>query len=153
MNLGHCQDQNPTKLMNTSQRRRNTTKSGGPVLLLQHLPAKIWLKFSIDTYHYLTMDLALVFDVSINSSFLPSFSVRCYFGPYINKLKILCILKTVSKSLVWDLTHKLRTPNEAISSKFLTFGLKQTIWAILGYFRPIYQHPFWYCESLVHFFH
>ena len=23
----------------------------------------------------------------------------------------------------------------------------------LGYFRPIYQHPFWYCESLVHGFH
>ena len=23
----------------------------------------------------------------------------------------------------------------------------------LGYFRPIYQHPYWYCESLVHVFH
>ena len=23
----------------------------------------------------------------------------------------------------------------------------------LGYFRPIYQHPFWYCESLVHVFY
>jgi hypothetical protein len=26
-------------------------------------------------------------------------------------------------------------------------------WLIWGYFRPIYQHPFWYCESLVHVFH
>ena len=44
------------------------------------------------------------------------------------------------------------------SSKSQTFGLGQTIWAIknlghLGYFWPIYQHPFWYSEFPVHVFH
>ena len=56
--------------------------------------------------------------------------------------------------------HGLRTPNEAFffSSKFQTFGLGLTIWAdkvwgIWGIFQKLYQHPFWYCESLVHVFH
>jgi hypothetical protein len=33
--------------------------------------------------------------------------------------------------------------------KSQTFGLGQTIWAdkFLGSFRPIYKHPFWYCQS------
>ena len=43
------------------------------------------------------------------------------------------------------------------SSESQTFGLVQTIWAdkigAFGFFWPIYQHPCWYCESLVHVFH
>ena len=31
------------------------------------------------------------------------------------------------------------------------FGMK--FMRHLGYFRPDYQHPFWYCEFLVHVFH
>ena len=32
------------------------------------------------------------------------------------------------------------------------FGCRLTL-EHLVYFRPIYQHPFWYCESLFHVFH
>ena len=32
-------------------------------------------------------------------------------------------------------------------------NMGRQIWGHLGYFRPIYQHPFWYCESLVNVFH
>jgi hypothetical protein len=45
------------------------------------------------------------------------------------------------------------------SLKSITFGLGQTNWAnkfwgIWGIFcRTMYQHPFWYSESLVHVFH
>ena len=41
------------------------------------------------------------------------------------------------------------------SLKFLTFGLGQTNSAakFWGVFQPNYQHPFWYCESLVHIFY
>ena len=61
-------------------------------------------------------------------------------------------------SRVWQLTtdemiHGLRTPNEAFfhqNPKLL--GLARQIWQ-MGYFQPIYQHPFEYCESLVHIFH
>ena len=52
------------------------------------------------------------------------------------------------------LDHGLRTPNEAFfhrNPKLL--GLGRYILGDLGYFRPIYQHPFWYCNSLVHVFH
>ena len=48
--------------------------------------------------------------------------------------------------------------NQSILSKSQTFGLGQTNWAdkfwgIFRYFRPNYQQPFWYSESLVHVFH
>jgi hypothetical protein len=42
------------------------------------------------------------------------------------------------------------TQRELIFRKSQSFWLGQTNWA---YFRPNYQHPFWYCESFVHFFH
>ena len=53
--------------------------------------------------------------------------------------------------------HGLRTPNEAFfhwDPELL--GLDRQNVQILGhlwYFRPIYQHPFWYSEFLVHIFH
>ena len=31
--------------------------------------------------------------------------------------------------------------------------LGRKIWGHLGYFRTIYQHPFWDCGFLVHVFH
>ena len=49
--------------------------------------------------------------------------------------------------------HELRTPNEAFFYQMgFTDNLSRYIFGHLGYFRPIYQHPFWYFESLVHFF-
>ena len=42
----------------------------------------------------------------------------------------------------------LRTPNEAFFHRKI--GLVQMNF---GAFGPIYQHLFWYCESLVHVFH
>ena len=43
--------------------------------------------------------------------------------------------------------HGLLTPNEAF------FSLKSQTLGHLGYFLSNYQHPFWYCESLVTVFH
>ena len=51
------------------------------------------------------------------------------------------------KRRVLRITHGLRTPNEAF------FHRNPKLLGHLGYLRPIYQHPFWYCESLVHVFH
>ena len=53
--------------------------------------------------------------------------------------------------------HGLRTPNEAFfhrNSKILAWAdnLGRYILGHLGYFRLIYQPPFWYCECLVHVF-
>ena len=52
------------------------------------------------------------------------------------------------------LPHGQRTPDEAFfhrNPELLRLG--RYILGHLGYFRPIYQHPFCYCESLVHVFH
>ena len=45
-------------------------------------------------------------------------------------------------------------PEKAFFSKILNLWawadkLGQKFWEHLGYFRLIYQHPFWYCVSLV----
>ena len=50
--------------------------------------------------------------------------------------------------------HGLRTPNEAFFIKIQNFWAWADKLGHLGCFRPNYQHPFWYSESLVHgFFH
>ena len=51
----------------------------------------------------------------------------------------------------YNVDHGLRTPNEAFWA--WTDNMGRYILGHLGYFWPIYQHPFWYCESLVHVFH
>ena len=54
--------------------------------------------------------------------------------------------------------HGLRTPRESFFSKTSNLWAWADIlgWNFLGhlgYFRPDYQHPFWYCEFLFHVFH
>ena len=54
--------------------------------------------------------------------------------------------------------HGLRTPRESFffeNPKLLGSGrqIGPKIWGHSGYFRPIYQHPLWYCESLVYVSH
>ena len=54
--------------------------------------------------------------------------------------------------------HGLRASRENFFSKMSNFWAWADIlgWNVLrhlGYFRPDYQHPFWYCEFLVHVFH
>ena len=63
-------------------------------------------------------------------------------------------------SRVWDLfigaiddqDHRIRTSNEAFFQQNpQLLGIWGAFGGHLGYFRSIYQHPFWYCESLVCF--
>ena len=51
-------------------------------------------------------------------------------------------------------SHGLRTPRESFFSNFWAWAdiLGWNILRHLGYFRPDYQHPLWYCEFLVHVF-
>ena len=46
------------------------------------------------------------------------------------------------------------TQREPFFEKSKLLGLSRQIGPKmhLGYFRPIYQHPIWYCESLVYVF-
>jgi hypothetical protein len=63
--------------------------------------------------------------------------------------------KTHKKEFSMD--HGLRTPRKSLFLKSRTFGLGQTFWAKIfeafGLFRLDYQHPFWYCDLLIHVFH
>jgi hypothetical protein len=69
--------------------------------------------------------------------------------------------RIMGQNCVWfsiGYVHRLQTPNEAFfhcNPELL--GLERQNGQInsgaFGYFRPHYQHPFWYSESLVHVFH
>ena len=57
----------------------------------------------------------------------------------------------------YTLNHGLWTPNEAFfhwNTKLLGLGrqIGPKIFGAVGVFFPLYQYPFWYCESLFHMF-
>ena len=68
-------------------------------------------------------------------------------------LTVALVLEFLDLKAIHDLTHQLRTPIEAFfhrNPELLSLGrqIGQTNSWVFGYFRPNYQHPFWYSEFL-----
>ena len=131
---------------------------------------KNYVTFNPEQFIYVTHIIICHFDPDQYSSLLILCFIFCIYtltlrhprtppGIEINKTRkieikasiniLRCTCGFLKKLIQWSL----------VSSKSQTFGLGQTnradkfwgIWVIFG--RFISQHPFWYCESLVHVFH
>ena len=61
----------------------------------------------------------------------------------------------IHSSVIIRFTDNGRSMKPFSSQNFWAWAdnLGRYILGHLGYFQPIYQRPFWYCESLVHVFH
>ena len=70
---------------------------------------------------------------------------------------ILVLLNTQWKSSWYHQIHRLRTRRESLFLNLELLGLGRhfglKFFKAFGYFRLGYQHPFLYCEFLVHVFH